>query len=102
LFAGGADVLAGESTANNVSCSWFWLIGTDVIVNGDVGPVLAEHLLTEGFHFYELNGGEAAHQAFSGVAETTDAREQVNQPQGLGCGHRRRAGMLERSAFAYD
>jgi hypothetical protein len=38
----------------------------------DVRPVLAEHLLTEGFPLHELHGLVAAHEAFSGIGEAAD------------------------------
>lgn len=43
----------------------------------NVGPVLAEHLLAKRLTLHELNGLEAAHKAFSGVAEAANAGEQI-------------------------
>ena len=59
LLAGGADVLAGESTANNVSCSLLGEEGGDVAMDGCVGKVLRKDLLAVGLPFNELNGLEA-------------------------------------------
>jgi hypothetical protein len=55
-------------------------------VDGNVGPVLAEDLLTERLALYELNCLEPAHQAFGGIGEAANAGEQIQQSQGVGHG----------------
>lgn len=63
LLACGADVLAGKSTANNVSCSLLGKEGGDVAMDGCVGKVLGKDLLAVGLPFNELNGPEATEPA---------------------------------------
>lgn len=59
------------------------MIGADVIVNRDVGPVLAQDSLAEGLPLNELHGLKAAEPA-GGEAESADAREGVEHPQRRG------------------
>jgi hypothetical protein len=79
LLAGGGDVLARESTANNVSCSRFGFIGADVIVNRYGGPAFAEDGLAKWILLDKLHCSETAHQVFSGIREATDTAEQIKE-----------------------
>jgi len=52
----------------------------------DGGPVLAEHLLTEGFPLHELDGFKPADDPLSGIRKAADTGEQVQKAQWLGHG----------------
>jgi hypothetical protein len=77
LLTCGADVLAGESTANNVSCSLCGVEGCDVAMDGCVGEVLGKNALAVGLPFNELNGLEAA-EPLGGKRKAADAAEGVD------------------------
>ena len=71
------DVLARESTANNVCCSGGGVEGGDVVMNGNVGPVLVEDFLAERLTLHELHGLVAADDPLSRVGEAANAGKQV-------------------------
>jgi hypothetical protein len=75
-----ADVLAWEATANNVSCSPFWVEGADVIVDRNSGPMLGQDALAERFTFHKLNGRESTEPVRS-QRESADAGEGIDHPQ---------------------
>ncbi len=62
-ISGLADVLARESTANNVSCSGGWFVGADVIVNWNSGPMFPQYLLAERFALHKRHGFNSAQPA---------------------------------------
>jgi hypothetical protein len=80
LLACGADVLAGEATANNVSCSRCGEEGGDVSMDGDAGEVLGKNALAVGLPFDELHSLEATKPAGS-KREAADAAEGVDDAQ---------------------
>jgi hypothetical protein len=84
LLACGADVLAGEATANNVSCSRCGEEGGDVSMDGDTGEVLGKDALAVGLPFNKLHGVEAAEPAGS-EGEAADAAEGVDDAEGHEC-----------------
>jgi hypothetical protein len=45
--AGARDVLARETSGDDIGLSWLKIAGGDVAVAGNVGPMLREHLAAE-------------------------------------------------------
>ncbi len=82
-FPGQAKWLARVSPGNNVN--WpdfgdgFFIYVFHVVEQGDLGPVLLQHLLAEVIGFAQRHGFESA-RAFQPQTETADAAEQVQQP----------------------
>jgi hypothetical protein len=72
--AGNADVLARESTADNVAFDV--AKGSDIIEAGHVGPALLEDGTAVGLDLAEGDGAESP-GAFEPEAESADAAEQV-------------------------
>jgi len=60
LLACKGDVLAWESTANNVSCSRLWVKGCDVVMNGNAGKVLGKNALAKELTLNKPDGLKAA------------------------------------------
>ena len=80
-FASGGDVLAGEAATDNVGAEGFGFIGADVVMDRDVRPVPAEHLLTKALTLDKLYRLKAANDSLSGVAEAAYAGKQIKKPQ---------------------
>ena len=57
----------------------------DVVMNGNIGPVLAEDLLAERFTLHKLDRSIAANDAVSGVGEASDAGKQIKQAKVRQC-----------------
>jgi hypothetical protein len=85
-FARGADVLAGEAGGDDVNgveagggVERGGVEGADVIVDGDVGPVVGQHLARVRGLLHERDRAEAAEEVLRGVGEAADAGEGVEQ-----------------------
>lgn len=81
-FAGEADILAGESSANNLNASCVPVIPealarklSDVSVTGDTRPVFCEHTLAIWVNFAERDGSHS--RSFEPEGEAADAAEQI-------------------------
>jgi len=80
-LAGCADVLTGESAADEINPAVPGAVeGADVVVDGDVGPVLAEDGAAEGIDFAEGDGADA--DSLAGDGESSDAAEQIQGVNG--------------------
>ena len=80
-LAGGADILAGEASANNVN--WPNVEGVEfahVLEAGDGRPVLSQDGLAVGVDLAEGDGAESP-GAFEPEAESADAAEQVEDSE---------------------
>ena len=85
-FAGRADVLAGESSADDVNpnsiCSQaFGGKGSNVLVAGDAWPMLFEDGAAERLDFTERDGSHSG--SFEPEAESADAAEKVEDIHGF-------------------
>jgi hypothetical protein len=69
--AGNADVLAGESSADDITGDA--IEGSDVLVNRDAWPVFVEDVAAERVDFTELDGSHSG--SFESEAESADAAE---------------------------
>lgn len=74
------EVLAGEPSANNVSCSLLGAEGSDVVVDRDFRPPLSKDPLTEPISLDKPNSGETTYTC-SGKGEASDAAEQIEKPE---------------------
>jgi len=82
LFSCTANILAGKSTCddinagNSIGSKSLCGKGADIIVAGDIGPVLGEDFARERFDFAEGDGFETA-CSFKAKAKPSDAREKI-------------------------
>jgi hypothetical protein len=72
LLPGYGNVLAGEPTAYNIGKTLLGLESANVVVYRNGGPMLAQHLLTEGFFFDKLNCLKTADQLLCGIRESSN------------------------------
>lgn len=79
-LAGDADVLAGEPSADDIGKSSGSVKGPNVVVAGDVGPVLSEDGPAERVELDELDGAHPG--SLKSEAEAPDAAEQVEDIHG--------------------
>jgi hypothetical protein len=90
------NVLTGESPAdridgNSIGSKPLGGKGSDVIVAGDLGPMLRQHAPTEGFDLAKGDGLESA-RPFQAQAEAANAGKEVQDAQGGSALGRRRTG----------
>jgi hypothetical protein len=81
----GADVLTWEPAAddidgNSIGSKSLCGKGADIIVTGDIGPVLGEDFARERFDFAEGNGFKSA-CSFKAKAKPSDAREKIEDAE---------------------
>jgi hypothetical protein len=84
-FAGDADVLAGESSGNDVGLQPLKRLGcklSHVFPDRDFGPVLSEHFSAEWLDFAEGDRAEVSRR-FKSEAESADAAEDVEDTEHL-------------------
>jgi len=77
LLPSAGQVLAGEAGGDDINSSSCTPEGSDVFVERDMGPVFAKDALGVGLDLAKAGGAEPAYQLFSGVAESTNAAEQI-------------------------
>jgi hypothetical protein len=76
--SGSRNVLAGEATANNVGEASVEPECANVVVAGDIRPMLGEDSAAEGIDFAEGDGSHSG--SFKPEAESADAGKEVKHP----------------------
>ncbi len=85
LLSGAGDILAREASANNVDCSDILALQlSHVFMDGNARPVLGKDAPWEWLDLAERHGLEAA-SALKAQREAADAREEIEDAQGLHC-----------------